>query len=178
MFSKLKKKIHLRFLTKFSNINRISISSTYITTGKGIEIGAMDLPLWIKKGVKVEYLDRIHREEQVKIFPDLDLKKLVKVDIIGNGETLENIENNSQDFIIANHMIEHCQNPIMTIGNFLRVLKTNGIVFMAIPDKRYTFDKQRENTILQHFIDDYNHGPEFSESEHYYDFVKHTSWGY
>lgn len=176
MIQKIKNYIYEETIFYFSRIGRLSLSRNYIQ-GCGIEIGAMDLPLRVKKGVKVKYLDRIPKDEQVKIFKNLDVKKLVDIDIIGNGETLEGIENNCQDFLIANHFIEHCQNPVSTFENMLRVIKPTGVIFMAIPDKRFTFDIDRQITPLEHFIIDYTDSPQWSEQDHYYDFVKHTTHG-
>jgi hypothetical protein len=60
----------------------------------------------------------------------------------------------------------------------LRVLRPGGCIFLAIPDKRYTFDEHRELTPLEHFIKDYEQGADWGEDEHYYDFVKNTEHGF
>lgn len=41
-------------------------------------------------------------------YSELSSLDLVIVDIICDGEKLEKIENDSQDFVIANHFFEHC----------------------------------------------------------------------
>lgn len=176
MIQNIKNLIYEALIFRFGRLSRLGLSRNYIY-GSGIEIGAMDYPLKVKKGTVVQYLDRIPREKQIQIFKDLNKEKLVKVDIVGNGETLDSVEDNSQNFIIANHFIEHCQNPILTIKNFIRVLKNDGVIFMAIPDKRYTFDNPRKITTLDHFANDYIDGAAKTEYEHYFDFVKHTSHG-
>lgn len=175
MLKKIKTDIYIRFLQKFGQMNRITLAANYLR-GEGLEIGAMNLPLHLKKGTRIKYLDRCSKLESEKIFPDF-AGKLVDVDIIGDGETLDNIPDEAFDFIIGNHFIEHCQNPVSTIENMLRVIKTGGYIFMAIPDKRYTFDINRSITPTEHFIKDYEQGPAWSEEEHYYDFVKYTSHG-
>lgn len=48
--------------------------------------------------------------------------------------------------MIANHFLEHCEDPVRTLQNLLRVLRRKGILFMAIPDKRSTFDYTRPCT--------------------------------
>lgn len=176
MLKKIRRNIYIRFLDKFGIINRYTIACNYLQ-GEGIEIGAMNYPVPMKKGVKVKYYDRISREESHKIFPDINIKDLVKVDILGDGEKLDNIDSLSYDFVIANHFIEHCQNPILTLQNMMRVLRPGGYIYMAIPDKRYTLDIHRSITPLQHFIKDYEEGPEWSEDDHYHEFVKYTYHG-
>lgn len=175
MVTRLKNRLHIELLKRTGKINRITLAAQYIC-GEGVEIGAMDLPLVVKPGVKVHYLDRCTKEESEKIFPDLK-GKLVDVDIIGDGETLEGVKDNSFDFLIANHVLEHCRNPIGTIQNMVRVVKPGGKIFLAIPDKRYTFDISRQITSFEHLENDYLQGPDQSEEAHYLDFVRHTFWG-
>ena len=62
------------------------------------------------------------------------------MDVIDNGETLQTLPDARQDFVVANHFLEHCQDPIGTIVNHFRVLKPGGVLFMAVPDKRWSFD--------------------------------------
>lgn len=176
MLTQFKHNIYIRLMQKFGILNRYSIANTYLS-GEGIEIGAMNYPVLVKKGVKVKYFDRISREASHKIFPDIPIKDLVKVDVLGDGEKLDNIAQESNDFVIANHFIEHCQNPIQTLENIFRILRIGGYMYMAIPDKRYTFDLLRPVTSLEHFIKDYEEGPEWSEYDHYYEFVKYTEHG-
>jgi predicted SAM-dependent methyltransferase len=72
---------------------------------------------------------------------------------------LKKVQNESLDFIIGNHFIEHTRDPIGTISNWLSKLKPGGVIFMAVPDKRYTFDIERELTSLQHLISDHHSNP-------------------
>ena len=76
------------------------------------------------------------------------------------------ISDESQDFVIANHFFEHCQDPIAAIGNMLRVLREDGVLYMALPDKRYTFDQDRPVTPIEHILSDYGRGPEGSRRDH------------
>jgi SAM-dependent methyltransferase len=140
--------------------------------GEGIEVGALHAPLEVPAGVKVHYVDRMPVSELRKQYPELAAVNVVEADIVDNGETLSSIADNSWDFVIANHMIEHCQNPIGTLENFLRVLKPGGLVYMGVPDKRYTFDIDRPLTSLDHLIRDYKEGPEWSKLGHYEEFIR------
>ena len=56
----------------------------------------------------------------------------------------------SQDFIIANHLLEHVADPIGALEEWYRLLRPDGILFLALPDKRVTFDKDRPRTTLDH----------------------------
>ena len=92
---------------------------------------------------------------------------LTPVDVIDNGELLTTIPEASQDFIVANHFLEHCEDPIRTIETHLGKLRPGGVLFYAVPDKRYTFDSRRPLTPLDHMVADHEQGAERSRSEHY-----------
>ena len=145
---------------------RRQIASRYLS-GNGVEIGALHSPLEVPAKARVRYVDRMTVAELRKQYPNLAKQKLVKVDLIDDGETLSSIADSSLDFVIANHMIEHCQNPVGTIEQHLRVLKPGGILYMAVPDKRYTFDQDRPITSIEHLICDYQEGPQWSMKSHF-----------
>ena len=140
--------------------------------GEGIEVGALHAPLQVPDSVKVHYVDRMSVSDLRKQYPELGAVGLVEADIVDNGETLSSIADNSWDFVIANHMIEHCQNPIGALENFLRVVKPGGLIYMGVPDKRYTFDIGRPLTTLDHLIQDYKEGTEWSKLGHYEEYVR------
>jgi predicted SAM-dependent methyltransferase len=105
-------------------------------------------------------------------YPGLSDSRFVRVDIVDDGEKLEKIMAGSQDFVIANHFLEHCQNPIGAIRNMLRVLKEEGILYLCIPDKRYSFDIDRPVTPIEHLLRDDAEGPEWSKRQHFEEWVR------
>lgn len=150
---------------------RKEIASQYIL-GDGIEIGALHSPLEIPENARVQYVDRLSVSDLRQQYPELSEVNLVEVNIIDDGETLLSIGDNTQDFVIANQMIEHCQDPINTLQNFFRVLRPSGIVYLSVPDQRYTFDITRPLTSVHHLIRDHQDGPEWSKIGHYEEYAK------
>jgi predicted SAM-dependent methyltransferase len=150
---------------------RKQIASRYLV-GDGIEIGALHSPLEIPSSLRIRYLDRMPVNQLRQQYPELSESNLVELDIIDNGETLESVLDVSLDFVIANHMIEHCQNPIFSLENWLRVLKPGGILYVAVPDKRYTFDCERPVTPIEHLIRDYAEGPGWSMYPHFEEWAR------
>lgn len=144
---------------------RHQIAAIYLS-GSGIEIGALHQPLPVPPSVSVKYVDRMTAEELRKQYDEISYVPFVETDIIDNGEELGTIADASQDFVIANHFLEHCQNPIRTLGNISRVLNENGVLYLAVPDKRFTFDASRPSTTLDHLMRDYADGPAWSKSQH------------
>jgi predicted SAM-dependent methyltransferase len=97
---------------------------------------------------------------------------IVEVDIVDDGERLRRVGDGSVDFVVANHFIEHCEDPIGTIRNHLRVLRPGGRVFMAVPDRRRSFDRARPVTGWEHVRRDFLQGPESSRSGHYEEWMQ------
>ena len=139
--------------------------------GNGLEIGAAYSPMDVPPGTSVTYVDRMTVEELRGHYPDLaDL--ITPIDVVDDGERLTTVPDESQDFIIANHFLEHCEDPIGAIGSHLQKLKPGGILFYAVPDKRYTFDFRRPLTPLEHMISDHEQGPQRSRDEHYEEWAR------
>jgi len=79
------------------------------------------------------------------------LGRVAKVDIIAPGDHLP-FSNNSQDFVLSSHVLEHFYDPIKTIKEWLRVTRPGGYVFMIIPHKERTFDAPRNRTTLSELL--------------------------
>lgn len=59
------------------------------------------------------------------------------------------------DCTISSNMLEHSPNPIQLLLNFYFITKKGGSQFHAIPHYRYTYDRFRTPTTLEHFIEDF-----------------------
>jgi predicted SAM-dependent methyltransferase len=116
--------------------------------------------------VSVRYVDRMDVADLRSHYPELQAAQLVAVDIIDNGEKLTSQGDASSDFIIANHFIEHTEDPIGALSNHLRVLRPGGILYLAVPDRRRTFDADRDASPLEHVVRDHRDGPAWSRSLH------------
>lgn len=141
--------------------------------GKGIEIGALNNPLNVDhEKAWVTYLDMLDKEGLAKQNPEIPASEIKAPDIVADAENLEILGDASEDFIIASHLLEHLPNPIKTLKEFYRILKTGGILYMNIPDKRYTFDKERPVTSLSHLLQDYkNEATPETSTPHYQEWL-------
>ena len=142
-----------------------------VIRGRGIEIGALHAPLEVPRKVRVTYVDRFPATDLNAHYPELGPVKF-RVDVIDDGEKLQTFAAASQDFIIANHFLEHAQDPIRTIKRHLEVLKRGGILYMAVPDMRLTFDQKRDPTTIDHFRRDHQEGPAWSYEAHVDEYVR------
>jgi SAM-dependent methyltransferase len=54
------------------------------------------------------------------------------------------------DFALASHTLEHTANPLRALRELHRVLRRGGLLLVALPDPRHTFDHRRPVTTLDH----------------------------
>jgi SAM-dependent methyltransferase len=143
--------------------------------GDGIEIGALNAPLRVPAAARVRYVDHAGVDElRERYAEELSMHgwPLIEPDVVDEGERLSKFGDESLDFVIANHMLEHVEDPIAALHNFLRVLRPGGILFLTIPDPRHNFDGPRERTTVEHLLRDHREGPEVSRREHYEEWAR------
>jgi len=133
--------------------------------GTGVEFGALHAALAVPAGVTVKYADIEAIDRLRQSFPDIE--DIRQPDIVTDLESMRGIADESMNFVIANHVMEHVEDPLRALKSISRVLRPLGIAFIALPDKRFTFDKDRKITPLNHLIRDYEDGPDWSLAEHY-----------
>jgi SAM-dependent methyltransferase len=143
--------------------------------GNGIEIGALDCPLPLPPKANVRYVDRVSVAQLRAYYPELGARQLTEPDLIEDGERLPSIASESLDFIIANHMLEHCENPLGTMRVHLDRVRSGGVLFYAIPDKRQCFDRPRPLTSFTHLIADDADGGSQSRWDHYLEWAVHVN---
>lgn len=133
---------------------------------RGVEIGASIHNQFGLKTLNIDYTD-----DETTAFK-LEEKKLygycLKVDIVSAGDDLP-FKDNIWDFVINSHVIEHFYDPVRSIKEWLRVVKPGGLVYMIVPHKERTFDKDRPRTTLAEIIQnhDYPNPPVPDHHGHY-----------
>jgi SAM-dependent methyltransferase len=143
--------------------------------GDGIEIGAFNAPLRVPPGARVRYVDHATGDELRRLYAEeltMHGWPLVEPDVVDDGERLAKFADASLDFVIANHMLEHAEDPIAALHHFLRVLRPDGILFLTLPDPRFNFDAPRERTTVEHVLRDHHEGPEASRRAHYEEWAR------
>lgn len=137
--------------------------------GDGIEIGALDFPLRLPREARVRYVDYLG-ERGLREAHHATLqagRPLVVPDVVDDGSRLSSFADASLDFVVANHMLEHVEDPIATLEHQLRVLRSGGILYLSLPDARESFDAPRPRTTVEHLLRDHDEGPAVSRREHY-----------
>lgn len=67
---------------------------------------------------------------------------------------LGGIADQSYDFILSSHCLEHVANPLRALQEWRRVVRSGGFLIILLPDPRGTFDCARPVTTLAHLEDD------------------------
>lgn len=76
------------------------------------------------------------------------------------------------DFVCSSHLLEHLANPLKAIVEWKRAIKEGGIIYVGLPDKRYTFDHKRDRTPLSHLIDDFEKDVDQADKNHIAEFIE------
>lgn len=150
---------------------RTELSLNYLS-GHGLEIGAFHSPLVVKPENIMDYCDFQTVEELRANFPGYE--PAIHHHFIDNAETLDTVCSNEYDYLVANHVLEHCENVLGTVLNWMRVIKENGFLFIAIPEKTQTFDRDRDITKFSHIVDDHITTDPINNKDHYQEYFYHV----
>lgn len=153
---------------------RLKLARSFLR-GNGIEIGALHRPLRVGRRTRVRYVDRFTCVDLRRHYPELNYHPLVPVDVIDNAELLSTFKPATVDFVIANHVLEHCEDPLTALEHWGRVLVPEGVLYLSVPDKRFTFDRDRPITALEHVIADHMNGAHTSRRQHYLEWARDVS---
>jgi SAM-dependent methyltransferase len=93
---------------------------------------------------------------------------------ICEGTDLRLFENESYDFVLSSHALEHMANPIKALHEWMRILKKGGVLLLCLPDRDKTFDHLRPATSLEHMVQDYNRGVGEDDPTHHEEVVRET----
>lgn len=101
----------------------------------------------------MKYADYASTNELAKkgeVNPRYQRERLVEVDYVVNDLRYASKIHEQFDLIVANHVVEHIPDVITWLNELGQLLSQNGLLFLSVPDKRYTFDIVRRET---NFID-------------------------
>ncbi|QYO68238.1 class I SAM-dependent methyltransferase [Leptolyngbya sp. 7M] len=127
-------------------------------SGRGLEVGPGPFPIAPKKeGFNVEVIDYAPKDELLSKFQahGVETTGIEEVDHLWNGETYAELTGvkDHYDWIIASHVIEHVPDIVGFLNSCSEVLNGRGVLSLAVPDKRYCFDRFRPVSSLAQVID-------------------------
>jgi len=123
----------------------------------GLEIGALCRPIVAPGSGPVRYVDHLSTPDlRIKYGqdPNVDVEQIVDVSYVWGKQSLpEAVGDERFDYVIASHVIEHVPDTIGWLREIAAVLVPGGVLSLAIPDKRYTFDCLRQCTTFADLVD-------------------------
>jgi SAM-dependent methyltransferase len=127
---------------------REQLLSLFDTRGHGLEIGAGFNPLLPKsEGYDIKVLDHASQEDLRHKYEGsgVDLARIEPVDYVSSGGSLIATIGREAcfDYIVGSHVIEHSVDLLGLLIDCQRLLKAGGVVALAVPDKRFSFDVLR-----------------------------------
>lgn len=159
-----------RVLERWHRLRRTKTRCAKKLSGRGLELGALHTPFPLA-GAEVTYVDRMSREQLRHHYPELAGRPLVPIDRIDDAERLASFGDASHDFVVASHVLEHCEDAIGSFENWLRVVRPGGHLLVVVPNKERTFDRTRPVTPLAHFETDLGRA-QVSRAQHYLEWAE------
>lgn len=117
---------------------------------KGIEIGGAEHnPFHLPDCINVDCTDDMNTV--FKIGEEKLYGKKMKVDVVANGDDLP-FPDNTWDYVISSHVIEHFFDPVKALKEWLRVVKPGGCVFIICPHSYRVATETRPITRLKEIV--------------------------
>lgn len=124
-----------------------ALATKYLENLHGVEIGASTQNSFgLKRSINVDFSD-----EQGGLWQDKACAPAV-VNIVSLGDNLP-FKDNTLDYVLTSHVIEHFFDPIKALKEWHRVIKPGGYIFIIAPHKDRTFDKPRDVTPARELFD-------------------------
>lgn len=142
--------------SKQSKRRRAFVTSVLGSDFRVLEFGPLDNPTFhVDLGDRVEYLDYFSAEELREALADNPRRKssrIVPVHHVVKSKHFARTLDGPFDLLVANHVLEHVPDPIAWLHEAQSVLADGGWVFMALPDRRWTFDFHRPVTVASSMV--------------------------
>lgn len=131
-----------------------------VSRQRGLEIGPYLQPTVRKDEGDVRYLDFYSTEELAAREQERRPAGTVipTVDYVVKSDDYWRYVPDQFDYVIANHVVEHVDNPVQWVIDLARLLRPDGVLFLTVPDKKYNFDRYRADTTISHLLADYFRG--------------------
>lgn len=157
------------------------------TSGKGIEVAPYFNPILTKReGHDVLIMDVFDTEtlrDRIRDDPLIDSARaaeIEEVDLVGDASRLGEVIAKaglagSIDYIVSSHNFEHLPNPILFLRGAGEALAPGGVLSMAVPDCRASFDHFRMPTRLSDWLAAYHEDRRQPSPETVFDSAAHQS---
>ena len=124
--------------------------------GPGLEIGPLHQPLLTKDEADVRFVDvhdRAGLQESYRSHENFPVEQIQEPDFVLIGpEGLRSLPDavgaGTYDWVVASHVIEHVPDVVGWLQEVAEVLADDGVLVLAVPDRRFSFDVERDTTTV------------------------------
>lgn len=163
--------------TELQEIRRPFLLNSLDVDKPGLEISPLFRPTALKSEHNVFYTDYTSAEDSRGKHSNYVHDEIMDIDFVWTpGSRLSECVPDKKLFnwAIASHVLEHVPDPIGWMLEVFEVLEVGGVFSIALPDKRYCYDKFRRETEVSDLIDAWMRGNKIPSPKQIYDFLSRS----
>jgi SAM-dependent methyltransferase len=130
----MSRQLRRSFIQGFTEVEGLSI----------LEVGALDSPTFPE--LECRFLDWFTGDELRSMIgenPNRSPERVVDPDYVIKAKRFADTVDRRFDLVVANHVLEHIADPLTWLEQVAAITEPGGHLFLALPDRRYTFDYLR-----------------------------------
>ena len=125
-----------------------------VANQRGLELGPLHHPIVERDGTQVLYVDHADTATLRQKYEGHDIGEIVEVDVVWDRRLAAALgERGPVGYVVASHVIEHVPDLVGWLAEVAEVLAVGGVLSLAIPDKRFCFDRRRAETQLADVVE-------------------------
>jgi SAM-dependent methyltransferase len=153
----------------------------WVRNKTGFEIGAPSLTTWGSFGVYDAALtmdvtnfasDTLWESGIKEGSPFLWKNQSKGKHYIRDAVDLHDVPNEFYDFVCASDVLEHIANPFQALLEWIRIMKSAGLLLIIVPFKKVTFDHKRDVVRIEHLLNDYHNKTSEADLSHLDDILR------
>ena len=147
------------------------------TQQAGLEISPLFRPTALKGTHNVFYTDYTSAEDSRSKHSNYEHDEIMDIDFIWTpGRRLSECvpKDTKFNWAVASHVLEHVPDPIGWMLEVFEVLEVGAVFSIALPDKRYCYDKFRRETEVSDLVDHWIRSQKIPSPKQIYDFLSRS----
>ena len=170
-FQKISAKIFRKRVADFKTIKKLFIGKSGLEVGGPSRIfkhkGLLPLYKIVKELDGCNFSNDTIWEGRLKNGSKYNFHPFKKgIQYISEASDLSHLPSSKYDFVISSNCLEHVANPLKAIAEWLRVVKVDGLLLIAVPNKEYCFDHNRPTTLFNHLLSDFQNNIQEDDLTH------------
>lgn len=136
--------------------SRRDFIASHVTPQREIlELGPFNNPTFRRPDEQVWYMDMFSKAELISMHAGNSSRQpesIVETDYVVKDLDFARHISKTFDMVVAHHVVEHIADLIFWFRECEQLLKPNGMLFLSLPDRRYTFDYFRPISLASQIV--------------------------